>query len=225
MPNSLLTVFHYTIEARLSNIEMLWFIRHYTFTMDGGNAVYAWNTQLPSLKTLHFGYMISLLNQRVVFMVNHPDALSKYLEQLGFAVEPYYLKESSFQLGNQITINDFQIVYRTEDSTVIFIIYRRLTGKKGLKNAFLAFDAFLYILSQTPNILEVKGTANALTTSQNDGLPTTKLNNVYKQWFNGKTSHWENGNEWLTLQLADYQPYFSTASLKKAIVQPLQTIQ
>ncbi|MDE1460995.1 hypothetical protein [Spartinivicinus poritis] len=149
------------------------------------------------------------------------DVLSKQLQQLGFTVEPYYLKNSFFALGYQVTINDFQLVYRLEANTVVFIIYRRLSAQRGLKNPFLVFQAFIYLLTLIPEIKHVTGSANALKTDLRRPLSTEKLKIVYKQWFNGRTSHWENGQEWFTFELKNYRPYFQLKSLQKVIHQHL----
>ncbi|MCX4024653.1 hypothetical protein H0A36_09885 [Endozoicomonas sp. SM1973] len=151
------------------------------------------------------------------------DVLSKQLQQRGFIIKPYYLRKSSFQLGYQLTINGFQLVYRLEGNTVIFIIYRRMSARNNLKNPFLVFDAFLYLLSSIPEVHEVKGSADALQACFTNPLSTEKLKVIYKQWFNGQTSHWEHGQEWLALQLSDYRPYFPLKKLQSIIHQHLQT--
>ncbi|WP_163834346.1 hypothetical protein [Spartinivicinus ruber] len=152
-------------------------------------------------------------------MLDYQDALSEKLQQLGFSTEPYYLKDSSFQLGFQVIINGFQIVYRLETDTIVFIIYRRLSSAGSLKNPFLVFDAFIYLLSLVPSINHVTGSANALKTDLKRPLSTEKLKMIYKKWFNGKTSHWEHGQEWFTFELKNYHPYFQLKSLQKVIYQ------
>jgi type III secretion system regulator LcrR len=136
------------------------------------------------------------------------DRVTQKLRSLGYEVNDYKLSGTSLILGGSFCTKCSEIVYRVEqDDTVIIVVYRRTAPRQGLASPFADIIWFIELLTdESLGIRRVKAMIRQLFKDVKDGLSARRMKQFYIEYLGGRTLDWEDGDEWLYLDLKNYEP-------------------
>lgn len=72
------------------------------------------------------------------------DAVTRFLLVQGLSPEPAYFGQSSFRVGWRVRVNDLELVYRTDNESMVICDFAAVEGANGASDAVMTFIRLIH---------------------------------------------------------------------------------